>query len=119
MSAPLDKVGMRLDSGQALEVYREVHRERRRAHRKHDSNGGSMERKDYRDPTWLPVLVEEVGEVARELCERALTTDVARQFTDAERDETLRLRLRSELVQVAAMVTAWVAACDDDAPVRP
>lgn len=107
-----DEAARRLDSALALEVYREVHAERARAHRKHDHAGGSMERKDYRDPEWLPVLVEEVGEVARELCERAVTGAKVAGFTDAERDEMLRVRLRAELVQTAAMVTAWVAACD-------
>lgn len=102
----LDRVAVRV-------IDADVHAERLRAHAKHDTNGGSMERKDYRDPAWLPVLVEEVGEVARELCERGMGGDTARLFTDAERDETLRQRLRAELVQVAAMVTAWVAACDE------
>jgi NTP pyrophosphatase (non-canonical NTP hydrolase) len=81
--------------------YHYVHRERIRAHAKHDAGGGSMERKAWDDPAWLPVLVEEVGEVARALCEcRHLRTD----------DVELRAQLRSELIQVAAMTCAWLEA---------
>lgn len=59
-------------------------------------------------------LVEEVGEVARELCERAMAGG---HMSPALLDETTRLALRAELVQTAAMVTAWVAACDETAGV--
>ena len=84
--------------------YHLLHRERIRAHTKHDANGGSMERKEWDDPAWLPVLVEEVGEVARALCEyRHLTTD----------DDELAKQLKLELIQVGAMVVAWIEAiCD-------
>lgn len=51
----------------------------------------------------LAILTEEVGEVARELCEaaqhdRAVDTD----------------KLRTELVQVAAIAVAWVEALSKD-----
>lgn len=87
--------------------YAEVHAERVRAHNKHRANGGTVELRRWDDPAWLPVLVEEVGEVARVLCERSLGNvddDVA--VTD----------LREELVQVAAMACAWIDACalDDE-----
>lgn len=86
--------------------YRDVHRERERAHRKHDPAGGSMERKRWSDRMWLPVLTEEVGEVARVLCDQAVGDE-------RERDPThVRARLREELVQVAAMACAWVDAID-------
>ena len=82
-------------------IYDEFHAERIRAHEKHDSKGGSMERKDWRDPIWLPVLVEEVGEVARAL--EAL----------ANRDQPrTHAHLREELVQVGAMTAAWIDALD-------
>jgi hypothetical protein len=50
------------------------------------------------DGVALGILVEEVGEVAR-----ALTYD------EGDRDE-----LREELIQVAAMATAWVVALDSE-----
>lgn len=83
--------------------YHLIHRERIRAHEKHDANGGSMERKDFDDPVWLPVLTEEVGEVARALCESALG--------NLDRAE-LKAQLREELIQVAAMTVAWIEAID-------
>jgi NTP pyrophosphatase (non-canonical NTP hydrolase) len=78
--------------------------ERQRAHRKHAPNGGSMEDRPFDDPAWLPVLVEEVGEVARALCDhRHLKLDTQR----------LADNLRDELIQVAAMATAWIDAIDE------
>lgn len=85
--------------------YSQMHRERIRAHAKHDSNGGSMERKTFDDPAWLPVLTEEVGEVARALCDfRHLASDRAK----------LAAQLREELVQVGAMTAAWLDAIEHD-----
>lgn len=77
--------------------YADVHRERIRAHAKHDGRGQSMERKGWDDPIWLPVVTEEVGEVARCLC-----------------DHDDKARLREELVQLAAMTTAWIDAIDQE-----
>lgn len=74
----------------------DVEMERRRAHDKHSSSGKSMEDLPYDHQLWMPVLVEEVGEVARAM-------------NDREPPD----RLRTELVQVAAMATAWVAAIDE------
>lgn len=51
-------------------------------------------------PEWLAVLMEEVGEVARE---------VLRQRVVGDGDFC---RLRSELVQVAAVAVQWVEALD-------
>lgn len=84
--------------------YTAVHYERMRAHAKHDGKGGSMERKDWDDPAWLPVLLEEVGEVARAICEH-------RHLASAP--EILREELENELIQVAAMTMAWVDALHD------
>lgn len=85
--------------------YADVHNERCRAHDKHDANGGSMERRSFDDPMWLPVLGEEFGEVARVLCE----ADHSHQ--NMSRQDTAT-RLREELVQVAAMACAWIDAID-------
>lgn len=85
--------------------YHLVHRERMRAHEKHDGHGNSMERAPWDDRRWLPVLTEEVGELARAICE--LTR--ADPMSDDERASWLA-NLRSELIQVAAMATAWLEA---------
>lgn len=96
---------MELFSNSPNLTYAAFQAERIRAHAKHDTNGGSMERKRWDDPAWLPVLVEEVGEVARALCEyRHL----------ARNDDTLREQLESELIQVGAMVSAWVDALNSE-----
>lgn len=81
--------------------YSEIHRERIRAHHKHDANGGSMERKDWDHPIWLAVLTEELGEVARVLCEIQLSNVPA----EAGPEEIL-----PELIQLGAMTAAWIEA---------
>jgi NTP pyrophosphatase (non-canonical NTP hydrolase) len=83
--------------------YSDMHYERIRAHAKHDSRDGSMERKSFDHPIWLSVLVEEIGEVARVLCDNEL--DVL--------DADVMQRLREELVQVGAMTAAWIDAIDE------
>ena len=88
----------------ALEPYWDFHRERVRAHDKHDpkfvagEGRVSSERREWDDLQWLAVLVEEVGEVAME-------------FNEPRDHETVK-RLRAELVQVGAMAAAWVDAID-------
>ena len=83
--------------------YHEVHRERIRAHEKHRKLAGSRERAPWDDPLWLPVLVEEVGEVARAQCEAKIK---------GQPEAKARAALREELVQVAAMTCAWICALD-------
>lgn len=84
--------------------YSDMHRERIRAHAKHDERDGSMERKPFDHPIWLPVLTEELGEVARVLCDNEL----------GALGEDVKKRLREELVQVGAMAAAWIDAIDSD-----
>jgi NTP pyrophosphatase (non-canonical NTP hydrolase) len=55
------------------------------------------------DPTLATILIEEVGEVAREFNEAAL----ARRGVDLD-------RLRDELVQVASISLGWLAIIDGD-----
>jgi hypothetical protein len=88
--------------------YSDIHRERIRAHAKHDTGGASMERLPF-DATsaWLAVVMEEVGEVARVVCEVRHDGDGTPAWTPERRAE-----LRGELVQTAAMVCAWVEAID-------
>jgi len=82
------------ESGIQMESpYDEVHRERLRAHAKHGAAGNSREDAAWSDSEWLPILIEEIGEVAHEL-----TYDVQSQ---RKMD-----RLRAELIQVAAMACA-------------
>ena len=95
-----------------VSIYTDMHRERIRAHEKHDANGGSMERKTFDDHIWLAVLGEEFGEVARVLCEQELGN------YDAFPKRAI-IDLREELVQVGAMAAAWIDAIDlteDDPP---
>lgn len=81
--------------------WREILRAREAAHAKHGPH--SIEALPADDPRWLPVLVEEVGEVAR-----ALTYD-----------NHSRARLRTELVDVLAVASAWLAASDRGAEQTP
>jgi hypothetical protein len=82
-------------------VYHEMHQERVRAHSKHGAKGNSREDAEWTDGEWLPILMEELGEVAHEL-----TYDV----DSAQR----KYRLRAELIQLGAMAAAWVTAIDDE-----
>lgn len=78
----------------------DVRAERLRAHDKHsgrNGNGKSAEEMHHDDPLWLPVLTEELGEVARELCDHRFNRPHA---------------LRAELIQVAAMAQAWADALE-------
>lgn len=70
--------------------------ERKRAHAKHSAKGKSAEQMPWTDPFWLPVLVEEVGEVARAMCDREPPA-----------------RVREEMIQVAAMALAWADAIQE------
>lgn len=51
---------------------------------------------------WLAVLGEEFGEVARVVCEHTTTTG------ELELDWATRIHLETELIQVAAVATAWL-----------
>lgn len=78
-----------------MAVLAEVRRERIRAHEKHGDT--SMESLPTDDLTRLTVLMEEVGEVAR-------------WFNESRRRDMQNGELRAELIQVAAMATAWADA---------
>jgi NTP pyrophosphatase (non-canonical NTP hydrolase) len=71
----------------------EATRARAKAHAKHGAN--SIEALAADSPRWLPVLIEEVGEVAN-----TLTYDGP------------DLATRAELMDVLAVVTAWLDAID-------
>lgn len=84
--------------------YSDMHMERIRAHNKHDNSGASMERAPVNSFGWLPVVMEEVGEVARVISEyRHIHIDTPEYL----------VRLREELVQVGAMIAAWIDAVDN------
>lgn len=86
----------RLDT---VTVWAEAQAERDRAHAKHGDK--SMEAWPADHPARLSILMEEVGEVAREFNEAGLnnvTVDYA--------------ALRAELIQVTAMAGAWADAID-------
>ena len=82
-----------------MSIYDEIRAERERAHKKHGPN--SMETYPAGAFIRYTILAEEVGEVAKE-------------FNEAEArggQHTLDLaKTRTELVQVAAMATAWADA---------
>lgn len=101
--------------GQINSLYSEIHNERVRAHMKHAPNGGSMEDKNWDSQRWLPVLMEEMGEVARVICEKNLG-----KYGDwgVEQHKAVTKDLREELIQLAAMATAWVASIDETGPER-
>lgn len=84
--------------------YTDVHIERIRAHAKHGNN--SIEHKDFEDAAWLPILLEELGEVSRELNE-------ARHGNRSDSNQLTMLK--AELIQLAAMTCAWIAAIDREA----
>lgn len=80
-----------------MSIYHEIEAERDRAHAKHGAT--SMESMGRRDPQRFLILAEEVGEVANE-------------FNEARHEgrEVDTVKLREELIQVAAMATAWADA---------
>lgn len=93
-------------------LYASVHRERIRAHEKHDHpNSPSMERRPFDDPCWVTVLTEEVGEVCKAINDHRHSSkpDFAK----------LKAEVREELVQVAAMACAWIDAIDLDTRANP
>lgn len=88
--------------------YSDVHRERIRAHEKHDDNGDSMERKSWDQfDVWLSVIGEEWGEVNKVLCDHRHLGSYG-SYADMAHE------LREELIQTAAMVLAWVDAIDEE-----
>lgn len=82
-------------------LWLEVLSARLEAHAKHGPN--SIGAIPAGDPRWLPILVEEVGEVAE-----ALTYDKAS-----------RPGLRAELVDVLAVASAWIDALDSADDLEP
>lgn len=96
-----------------INVWREIVAERERAHAKHGST--SMESCPPMADRRLRVLTEEIGEVARALNDRE--HDMAPGHSQSWYDdveEHARAQPRSELVQVAAMAVAWIAALDGE-----
>lgn len=79
-------------------IAKEVRAGRIRAHQKHGAN--SIESVAADDPRWLSILVEEVGEASHELTYDATGS------------------LRSELIDIITVATAWVAALDRQAAPR-
>jgi hypothetical protein len=79
------------------EPWREILEARRKAHAKHGDK--SIEGLPADDPAWLTILVEEVGEVAQQLT--------------YDHDGS---GLRSELVDVLAVASAWLASVDHATP---
>jgi NTP pyrophosphatase (non-canonical NTP hydrolase) len=91
-------------------IFKEIVSERYRAHVKHGTT--SMESCDPLADRRLRVLVEEVGEVARALNDREHADPSLFPF---EVDASATAQVRRELIQVAAMAVAWIAAIDGEA----
>ena len=85
-----------------MSIYAEIRAERERAHAKHGDK--SMEAWPVTDLRRLAILLEEVGEVAKEFNDASLAGG-----------EPDLAALRSELVQVATMAAAWA----DNTPTSP
>jgi NTP pyrophosphatase (non-canonical NTP hydrolase) len=92
-----------MDTPVNLYIYDQIDRERQRAHAKHGAS--SIEGRPPADSGRLAILVEEVGEVARNLNDRR-HADTTVELLDFD------ALLRAELVQVAAMAVGWIAAID-------
>lgn len=86
-----------------LNIYDDIDRERQRAHAKHGAS--SIEGRPPADSGRLAILVEEVGEVARNLNDRR-HADTTYELLDFD------ALLRAELIQVAAMAVGWIATID-------
>ena len=90
------------------DIWDEIKAERARAHVKHGET--SMEQLPATDMTRLSVLMEEVGELAREFNE-ARHRAHGGLLAQGEQERSIDLAaLREELIQVAAMAGAWADA---------
>lgn len=98
------------------EIATEIAASRHRAHDKHGENSIEAIRAD--SPAWLAILAEEGGEVAEvmvdlfahTILDKALGRVAHSGTYDAEKGS-----LRSELVDVASVAVAWIAAIDRQA----
>lgn len=93
-------------------VWVEIVAERERAHAKHGAT--SMESCDRFADRRFRVLGEELGEVAEVLNDREHFARIELSSVALEAEARWAARLRSELVQVAAMAVAWIAAIDGE-----
>lgn len=106
---------IRAGHGAGATVWAEIVAERHRAHLKHGAT--SMEACDRFADRRLRVLLEEVGEVATALNDREhdhAQPNRPQEWHDDVEDNAVA-DLRDELVQVASMAVAWIAALDDEA----
>lgn len=86
------KIGVRwLDAPDSSRVISDVLRNRIKAHRKH-FDGGSMEMLSSTNAMWLPILVEEIGEIAN-----CLTYDSGKTTEN----------LYDEIIDVMTICWAW------------
>lgn len=91
----------------SLDIWLEVRDERVRAHEKHGDT--SMESADYDDLNRLAIVMEEVGEVAKEFNDYRHMVGRHPQLARPASD-VLCMQLRNELIQLAAMAGAWADA---------
>lgn len=87
-----------------------------KAHRKHGDN--SIEAVPANDPRWLAILGEEGGEVAGVMVDLFAHAILAKALGRVARSMTYdqnKGALRDELIDVATVAVAWVAALDRQA----
>lgn len=110
----LSEAGAGFTAGDDFGVWDELVAERHRAHLKHGPT--SMESCDRFADRRLRIITEELGEVARVLNDREhdMQPGKPQQWYDDAEDHHL-VELRGELVQLAAMAVAWIAALDGEA----
>lgn len=97
---------LRAYASERVSIWTEVADERARAHAKHGSR--SMESLPAVALRRLAILLEEVGEVAKEFND----ADVENRGVDLP-------KLRAELIQVSAMAGAWADVLPANAPSQP
>lgn len=95
-------------------VWLEVLNARAKANHKHGEN--SIEALDYWDPRFLPILMEEVGELAHVLTYDGVRSASVDGHPRTELEEAIhrRTRMREELVDVLAVASAWLGRIDEE-----
>lgn len=84
----------------------DIHQERVRAHKKHVATGMSMEQQEYIHWRWMPVMMEELGEMARVLNDREKDMGIGVP------EHMIMDKLRKETIQLMAMCSAFIDSID-------
>jgi hypothetical protein len=96
-----------------LDIAEEIVKAREKAHAKHGDN--SIEAISGSDPRWVGILGEEGGEVAEAVLDNFRQSVLAKAIGRVNHSSTYDAEpghLRDELVDVASVAVAWIAALD-------